>query len=70
MADALGEIESTAAERPDEVYLFSTAASRWFVVQLRIGDAIMYDMAVDERYWKTGPDQLDNITGERRQTKA
>jgi hypothetical protein len=69
VGDALFEIEKTIADRPDEVYLVSTAASRWFVIRLRIGNTTFYDMPVDERYWETGPTLLDNITGERRPPK-
>jgi hypothetical protein len=54
--------EASVSERPDEVYLFSTAASRWFAVRLRIGGTLMEDMELEERYWETGPDRL-NVTG-------
>jgi len=63
VCDALLEIESLVADRPDEVYLFSTGASIWFAVRLRIDGTTLYDMPVDSRYWETGRNLLDNITG-------
>jgi|SRR5271165_2353491 len=69
VGDALINIEATVTERPDEVYLLSTANSVWFAVLLRIDDMSFYDLPVEDRHWKTSPDMLDNITGKRRTAK-
>ena len=69
VGDALIAIEATRTERPDEVYLLSTGVSVWFAVPLRVGDTSFYDLELEQRYWETGPDKLDNITGARRPAK-
>ncbi len=63
VGDALLEIEKGIAVRPDEVYLLSTGASVWFGVPLRIEGTTFYDLPFEQRYWETGPNELDNITG-------
>jgi hypothetical protein len=63
VAEALRSIEALVTDRPDEIYLFSTAESRWFAVRLRIGDILMENMELEERYWEAGPEGLEDITG-------
>jgi hypothetical protein len=69
VVDALNEIEAARTERPDEVYLLSVFTSMWMIACLRRGDVRFYDMPVDDRFWETKPDQLVNVTGERRARK-
>ena len=45
------------------------SVSVWFAVPLRVGDTSFYDLELEQRYWETGPDKLDNITGARRPAK-
>lgn len=69
VGDAVFDVEATMTDRPDEVYLLSTGASVRFAVRLRIDDMSFYDLPLEDRYWKTGPDMLENIIGERRTSK-
>jgi hypothetical protein len=62
VGDALFQIEAPHANRPDEVYLVSTASSVWFVTRLRIEDKTFYDMPIDDRYWEVSPATLVNLT--------
>ena len=66
VADAVLQIEGSGARRPDEIYLVSVFTSKWLITRLRVGDATLYDMPVDDRYWETDPSSLVNVTGERR----
>lgn len=65
VANALGSIEAEAPERPNEVYLLSSAVSQpWYLLALRVGDIEAEDLsihggALDE----IDPSSLVNITG-------
>jgi hypothetical protein len=55
VADALAEIERSAGDRPDEVYLLSVRPSRWLIIRLRVGEQTLYDLPIDERFWEIDP---------------